>query len=100
MSQTKLWGTNVHRVPTEQEFEEIMLRSRMHCMASGQVEDTQKFYFYAQEEGGEKTLYLIEASITTSSKRLACVFKSGPRGNLEAFIGVVGAGLRKGGLVK
>ena len=39
MSQTKLWGTNVLRIPTEQEFEDMMLRSRVHCMASGQVED-------------------------------------------------------------
>ena len=99
MSQTKLWGTNVVRIPTEQEFEDLLLRSSVHCMASGQVEDTQKFYFYAQEVGGRQALYLIEASITKSSKRLACVFKSGPGGRLATFIELISSGLQKGGLV-
>lgn len=88
MKKTKLWGRQCTQIPSESEFEEMMLRINVHCMASGQVENTQKFYFYAQEKTS-KTLYLIESSISTDSMRLSCVFKTSADGNLEAFMKLV-----------
>jgi hypothetical protein len=74
MDLTKLWGSTLKSLPTEQEWEDLLAADLISCMASGQVEDTQKFYFYATDTF--TNLYLIEASITKSSKRLACVFKT------------------------
>ena len=74
MDLTKLWGSTLKVLPTEQEWEDLLAANFISCMASGQVEDTQKFYFYATDSYAN--LYLVEASITKSSKRLACVFKT------------------------
>jgi hypothetical protein len=74
MDLTKLWGSTLKVLPTEQEWEDLLAADSISCMASGQVEDTQKFYFYATDSSAN--LYLVEASITKSSKRLACVFKT------------------------
>ena len=89
MDLTKLWGSTLKTLPTEQEWEDLMVADSILCMASGQVDDTQKFYFYATDI--ERHLYLVEASITKSSKRLACVFKASSKknatmSNLESFI--------------
>ena len=89
MDLTKLWGSTLKSLPTEQEWEDLLAADSIICMASGQVDDTQKFYFYAKDSFSK--LYLIEASITKSSKRLACVFKtSSNKGStmkeLEEFI--------------
>ena len=89
MDLTKLWGSTLKSLPTEQEWEDLLAADSILCMASGQVDDTQKFYFYATDQNTH--LYLVEASITKSSKRLACVFKasssSGANMNmLESFI--------------
>jgi uncharacterized membrane protein YgcG len=90
MDLTKLWGSTLKSLPTEQEWEDLLAADSILCMASGQVDDTQKFYFYATDD--KRRLYLVEASITKSSKRLACVFKtSSEKGasmlELESFIG-------------
>lgn len=87
------------RVPTEQELEQLLGADNIYCIASGSVEGTDKYYFFAREghDAAQGRLYLIEASFTTASKRLACVFKAGVGGNIDSFISIVKSRLTAGG---
>ena len=100
MPTTQLWGTTLVRIPTEQELEEMLSKDLIYCMASGSVAGTDKYYLYAREgtdpAGGQ--LYLLEASFSQASKRLACVFKTEHGGRIDSMIAVLQKCLRAGGL--
>ena len=81
MDTTKLWGSSLARLPNESELENLMLKDKVHCMASGSVEGVQKFYFYAEHRDSSIShLFMVECSLTLSTKRIAFVFQDVIRG--------------------
>jgi hypothetical protein len=96
MDTTKLWGTTLGRLPSESELEDLMLKDKVQCMASGSVEGVQKFYFYAEHRDPTGShLFMIECSLTLATRRIAFVFKTSSEGKKdgklynEAFIEIV-----------
>lgn len=46
-----LWGFTLARVPRPGELEAALAASNIMCLASGEVEDLLKYYFFAEQVG-------------------------------------------------
>ena len=71
---SELWGAALREIPSESVLEQSLVRQHVLCLASGTLGDVQKFYFYAQDL--DDGLYMVEFSITTTSKRLSAMVKA------------------------
>ena len=58
-------------------LEALLARSRIFCMASGDLGGARKYYFYSRDAAGaEPAWYMVEVTAAASSKRLTVVFKT------------------------
>lgn len=70
----ELWGVALKDIPSESDLERSLARHHCVCLASGNLGDVQKYYFFAQERGTD-ALFMVELSITMASKRLSAMVK-------------------------
>ena len=71
----KLWGATLTSMPAEGALEALMSPARIYCMASGDLGDVRKYYFYSRNASGPPW-YMVEVTAAASSKRLSAVFKA------------------------
>ena len=89
-------------------LEALMSPARIYCMASGDLGDVRKYYFYSRDAsaragGGAPGWYMVEVTAAASSKRLSAVFKA--EANEGAYVALfkgclgdtIAASPRKGG---
>ena len=69
-----VWGLTLKRVPISDAVVPHMKRLRLHCVASGTVQQVEKLYFFARS--GPSLLAMLELSVDLATKRLSVVFKS------------------------
>ena len=77
LSTLEVWGETLNKVLSDQELENTLAAVHVVCMASGVIDDMQKYYFYAETQAG--VLFMAEVSFSSSSRRLSAVIK-GPSG--------------------
>mmetsp|Transcript_8818 Transcript_8818/g.14314 ORF Transcript_8818/g.14314 Transcript_8818/m.14314 type:complete len:242 (-) Transcript_8818:2787-3512(-) len=73
--EVEVWGATVEYIPQDAEFRELFHDGNVHCLASGEVGDIQKFYFYGCTKRKKMALAMAEVSLSLKTNRLTCVFK-------------------------
>lgn len=86
--QVDVWGATLRELPLEGAFMKLFEHGRAYCLASGQVGNVRKFYFYSQRERGGRELAMAEFSLAVDTLRLSCVFKdtSAAAASTSAFV--------------
>ncbi len=66
------------------EFEAFLQAKRIYCVASGEVADVMKYYFYAQAEVSKAEFY-VEVVVTKKTKTLDAIIKCTKNSEIGQF---------------
>uniref|UniRef100_A0A7S3LHH6 Beta-adaptin appendage C-terminal subdomain domain-containing protein n=1 Tax=Aplanochytrium stocchinoi TaxID=215587 RepID=A0A7S3LHH6_9STRA len=86
----EVWGMTLEVVPPESVLIHDLKCFHIHCIASGMVQNVNKFYFYSVDEQSHK--YMCELTISSDTLRATCVFKqdsSSSSNNLSKVFGCI-----------
>ncbi|CAK9015430.1 SWR1 complex subunit 2, partial [Durusdinium trenchii] len=74
--EVEVWGVDMD-LPDLEAFRKRFEVAHIYCLASGEVGDIAKFYFFALPRDAEAESAMVEASLSKRTGRLTCVFKLG-----------------------
>jgi len=69
----EVWGTTLEAFPEGESLRKAFEKAHIYCLASGEIQAIQKFYFFGQDTDGP--LAMFEISLSLPTKRVSIVFK-------------------------